>query len=160
MPQDQAVATISQRKWQSPGRARRGTKSPSSYSSCKCPRNNTLWERRVRDTQESGKLTKWSPCIRAECRIGKHETPIGAPMAHGKVAETNQVRCKAIQVEPPQLPKGPNGTKRMGRRPFAKAKRSPMTETVSKDTVQEGRQCDGIEQRYRRKETAEGTLRT
>ena len=35
-----------------------------------------------------------------------------------------------------------------------------MTETVSKDTVQEGRQCDGIDQRDWRKETAEGTLRT
>ena len=35
-----------------------------------------------------------------------------------------------------------------------------MTETVSKDTVKEGRQCDGIDQRDRRKETAEGTLRT
>ena len=35
-----------------------------------------------------------------------------------------------------------------------------MTETVSKDTVQEGRQCDGIDQRDRRKETAEGTLKT
>ena len=32
-----------------------------------------------------------------------------------------------------------------------------MTETVSKDTAQEGRQCDGIDQR---KEKAEGTLRT
>ena len=81
-------------------------------------------------------------------------------MAHGRLAETNQVRCKAIQVEPPQLPKGPYGTKRMGRRPSAKAKRAPRTETVSKDTVQEGRQCDGIDQRYLRKETAEGTLRT
>ena len=63
-------------------------------------------------------------------------------------------------MEPPQLPKGPYGTKRMGRRTSAKAKRAPLTETVSKDTVQEGRQCDGIDQRYRRKETAEGTLRT
>ena len=35
-----------------------------------------------------------------------------------------------------------------------------MMETVSKDTVQEGRQCDGIDQRDRRKETAEGMLRT
>ena len=62
-------------------------------------------------------------------------------------------------MEPPQLPKGPYGTKRMGRRPSAKAKRAPMTETVSKDTVQEGRQCDGID-RDRRRETAEGMLRT
>ena len=73
-------------------------------------------------------------------------------MAHGKLAETNQVRCKAIWVEPPRLPKG--------RRPSAKAKSAPMTETVSKDTAQEGRQCDRIDQRDRRKETAEGTLRT
>ena len=62
-------------------------------------------------------------------------------------------------MKPPQLPKGPYGTKRMGRRPSAKAKRAPMTETVSKDTVQEGRQCDGID-RDRCKGTAEGTLRT
>ena len=81
-------------------------------------------------------------------------------MVHGKLAETNQVRCKAIQVESPQLPKGPYGTKRKGRRPSAKAKCALMKDTVSKDTVQEGRQCDGIDQRYRRKETAEGTLRT
>ena len=63
-------------------------------------------------------------------------------------------------MEPPQIPKGPHGTKRKGRRPSAKAKCAPMMETVSKDTVQEGRQCDGIEQRYRRKEMAKGTLRT
>ena len=62
-------------------------------------------------------------------------------------------------MEPPQLHKDPYGNKRMGRHPSAKAKRSPMTETVSKDTVQEGRQCDGID-RDRRRETAEGTLRT
>ena len=35
-----------------------------------------------------------------------------------------------------------------------------MTKTVSKDTVREGLQCDGIDQRDRRKEKAEGTLRT
>ena len=35
-----------------------------------------------------------------------------------------------------------------------------MTETVSKDTVQEGRQCDGIKQQDLSNETAEGTLRT
>ena len=63
-------------------------------------------------------------------------------------------------MEPRQPPKGPKGTKRKGRHPSAKAKRAPMTETVSKDTVQEGRQCDGIDQRDRCKETAEGTLRT
>ena len=63
-------------------------------------------------------------------------------------------------MEPPQLSKGPYGTKRMGRRPSAKAKSAPMTETVSKDTVQEERQCEGTDQRDRRKETAEGTLRT
>ena len=63
-------------------------------------------------------------------------------------------------MEPPQLTKGPYGTKHLGRRPTAKAKLAPMTETISKDTVQEGRQCDGIDQRDRRKETAEGTLRT
>ena len=38
----------------------------------KCPRNSTLWEIWGRDTQESGKLTKWSPWIRAECRTGKY----------------------------------------------------------------------------------------
>ena len=43
----------------SPRRARRGTVSPTSHSSCKCPRNITLWEWRFRDTQESGKLTKY-----------------------------------------------------------------------------------------------------
>ena len=80
-------------------------------------------------------------------------------MAHVKLAETNQVQCKAIQVEPPQLPKGSDGTKRIGRRPSARAKRPPMTETVSIDTAQEGRQCDGIDQRDQRKEKAEGTLR-
>ena len=64
------------------------------------------------------------------------------------------------QVEPPQLPKGPYGTKHLGRRPTAKAKRSPKTETVSKDMVHEGRQCDGTDQRDQRKETVEGTLRT
>ena len=57
----------------------------------------------------------------------------------------------------PRAPTEPNA---LGRRPSAKAKRAPRTETVSKDTVPEGRQCDGIDQRYRRKETAEGTLRT
>ena len=35
-----------------------------------------------------------------------------------------------------------------------------MTETVSQDTAREGLQCDGIDQRDRRKEKAEGTLRT
>ena len=35
-----------------------------------------------------------------------------------------------------------------------------MTETVSKDTVREGLQYDGIDQRDRRKEKAEGTHRT
>ena len=35
-----------------------------------------------------------------------------------------------------------------------------MTEIVSNDMVQEGRQCDGIDQRDRRKEKAEGTLMT
>ena len=35
-----------------------------------------------------------------------------------------------------------------------------MTETVSKDTVQERRQCDRIEQRDRQKEMAEGMLMT
>ena len=54
MHQDQTVVTISQRKWQSPGRARRETVSPTSHSSCKCPMNITLWEWRVRNTQESG----------------------------------------------------------------------------------------------------------
>ena len=63
-------------------------------------------------------------------------------------------------MEPPQLPKGPYGTKRKGRCPSAKAKRAPKTETVSKDTAQEGRQCDGIDQQDLRKETAKGTLRT
>ena len=46
-------------------------------------------------------------------------------------------------MEPPQLPKGPYGTKRKGRRPSAKAKRAPMTETVSKDTVQDGDNATG-----------------
>ena len=55
-------------------------------------------------------------------------------------------------MEPPQLPKGPYGTQRKGRRPTSKAKCAPMTETVSKDTVQEGRQCDGNDQRDQRKE--------
>ena len=40
---------------------------------------------------------------------GKQKTPTGAPKAPGKKEETNQVRCKAIQVEPPQPPKGPCG---------------------------------------------------
>ena len=53
-------------------------------------------------------------------------------------------------MEPPQLPKGPYRTKRMGRRPSANAKRAPMTETISKDTVQEGRQYDGIDRDRRR----------
>ena len=35
-----------------------------------------------------------------------------------------------------------------------------MTETFSKDTVREGLQCDGIDQRDRRKEKVEGKLRT
>ena len=63
-------------------------------------------------------------------------------------------------MEPLQHPKGSDRTKRMGRRPSARAKRAPMTETVSIDTAQEGVQCDGIDQRDRRKEKAEGMLRT
>ena len=58
-------------------------------------------------------------------------------------------------MEPPQLPKGPDGTKCIS----AKGKRATKMETVSIDTVQEGRQCDGIDQRDRRKEKAEGTIR-
>ena len=46
-------------------------------------------------------------------------------------------------MEPPRLPKGPYGTKRKGRRPSAKAKHAPMTETVRKDTVQEGDNAPG-----------------
>ena len=86
----------------------------------------------------------------------KYETPTWAPTAHGKLAETNQGRCKAMQVEPPQIPKGSDGAEHMGRRPSARAKRPPMTETVSRDTVREGRQCDGIDQRDRLKEKGGG----
>ena len=48
---------------------------------------------------------------------GKQKTPTGAPKAPGKKEETNQVRCKAIQVEPPQPPKGPYGTNARGDAP-------------------------------------------
>ena len=124
--QDPTVMTISQCKWQSPGIARRRTVSPTSHTLRKCPRNNPIWGWRARDTQESVKLTKWSPRIRAKCRTVKYKTQTGAPMAPGKMAETNQVRCKAIEVEPPQLPKVPHRTKRKGRRP-------PQSETRTND---------------------------
>ena len=45
---------------------------------------------------------------------GKQKTPTGAPKAPGKKKETNQVPCKAIQVEPPQPPKGPYGINARG----------------------------------------------
>ena len=56
----------------------------------------------------------------------KHKTPTGAPKAPGKKEETNQVRCKAIEVEPPQLPKGPYGTNARGDAP-------PQSKTRTKD---------------------------
>ena len=52
----------------------------------------------------------------------KQKTPTGAPKTPGKKEETNQVRCKAISVEPPQLPKGPYGTNA-----------PPQSETPTKD---------------------------
>ena len=64
-------------------------------------------------------------------------------MAPDKMAETNQVRCKAIWVEPPRLPKGPYGTKRKGRRPSAKAKRAPMTEPSGKTRCKRGDNAPG-----------------
>ena len=66
--EDRTVVTRSQRKWQSPGRAWRRTVRPTSHTLCKCPRNNPIWGWRATDTQESVKLTKWSPWIQAECR--------------------------------------------------------------------------------------------
>ena len=42
-------------------------------------------------------------------------------MAYGKMAETNQVRWKAIEVEPSLTPKGSDETQLMGRRPSARA---------------------------------------
>ena len=53
----------------------------------------------------------------------KHRTPTGAP---GKKKKTNQVRCKAIEVEPQQLPKGSYGTNARGDAP-------PQSETRTKD---------------------------
>ena len=51
---------------------------------------------------------------------GKQKTPTGAPKAPGKKEETIQVRCKAIYVKPPQLPKGPYGTNARGDAPLQK----------------------------------------
>ena len=134
--EDPTVVTISQRKWQSPGIARKRTVSPTKYTPRKCPRNNPLWEWRARDTQESVKLTKRSPWIQVECRTVKHKTPTGAPTAPGKRAEINQVRCKAILVEPPQPPKGPDGTNARGDAPSQKRNahqwRKPSGKTRSK----------------------------
>ena len=57
-------------------------------------------------------------------------------------------------------PQGPLRNQTPGETPYRKSETRTKAETVSKDTVQEGRQCDGTDQRDRRKETAEGTLRT
>ena len=46
-------------------------------------------------------------------------------------------------MEPPRLHKGPYGTKCKGRRPFAKAKRAPTTETVRKTRCKRGDNAPG-----------------
>ena len=55
-------------------------------------------------------------------------------MAYGKTAETNQVRCKAISVEPPLTPKGSDGTQVTGRRP-------PQELTLTNDGNRQQRHC-------------------
>ena len=62
-------------------------------------------------------------------------------------------------MEPLLTPKGSDGTQPTGRRPSARANAHKRRKPAAK-TLSERRQCDGIEQRDRRKEKAEGTLRT
>ena len=50
----------------------------------------------------------------------KQKTPTGEPKAPGKKEETNQVRCKAIEVEPPQLPQGSLQDPTQGETPLRK----------------------------------------
>ena len=50
----------------------------------------------------------------------KQKTPTEAPKAPGKTEETNQVRCKAIGVEPPQPPQGSLRDTTQGETPLRK----------------------------------------
>ena len=48
----------------------------------------------------------------------KYETPTWAPRGAQQNAETDQVRCKAIKVEPPQTPWAPTEANARGDAPL------------------------------------------
>ena len=64
-------------------------------------------------------------------------------MAYGKTAETNQVRCKAISVEPPLTPKGSDGTQVTGRRPSARANAHKRRKLSAKTLCERGYNATG-----------------
>ena len=135
----------------SPGRARRRTVSPTSHTPRKCPRNNPIRGWRARDTQESVKLTKWSPWIRAERRTVNRKHRPEHQRHPAKRRRPTRSGVRRYKWSHRNSHKGPYGTQPKGRRPSAKAKRAPKMVTVRKDTVQEGRQCARSVQGGRRK---------
>ena len=108
MPQDLAVATISQRKQQNPGSARRGTRRQPRHSTLQVSKyDNPTGLLRVGhvEVSETDKYIAMNTCGTSRRKSMKHRPePL---VAHSKITETDQTRCKAIKVEPPQTPWAP-----------------------------------------------------
>ena len=108
MHQDQVVATISQRKRQSPGSARRGTRRQPRNSSRQVSKyDNPTGLLRVGhvEVRETDKFIAMKTCGTSRRKSMKHRPEL--QVAHGKSAETDQARCEAIKVEPPRTPWAP-----------------------------------------------------
>ena len=73
-------------------------------------------------------------------------------VSHGKIAETDQARCKAIKVEPPRTPWAPTEPYRMGRRPSARATARKGLILSAKTRRERGDIANGIYKRDRCKE--------
>ena len=100
--------------------------------------------------RETDKMIAMETCGMSHRKNRKHRPELQSHTANRRRPTRSGVRrYRWSHRNSPRVPMEPNA---WGERPTAYAKRAPMTETVSKDTEQEGRQCYRIDQRDRRKE--------
>ena len=153
--------TISQSYRQSPGSARREPEGNPVTQHGMYPNSTTPQDILGWDMHKSVKLMKQSQGILAESRAGKSRKHRPEPQgAYVKTAETDQVRCKAIQVEPPLTPWAPTEPNACGDAPAARATTRKGRISSAKTRRERGDNANGIDKRDRCKEKAEGTLRT
>ena len=100
---------------------------------------------RERGDNATGSTNETDAKKRRRARSGQSQRESARPtaLAYGKMVETNQVQCKAIEVEPPLTPKGSDGTQPTGRRPSARANAHKRWKPAAKTLHERGDNATG-----------------